>query len=129
MLVDTDVLVWYMRGDDRARREIEGQTGFAMSVVTYMELVQGMRNKRELRSLRGAMRQWQAEVLYLDQEISTRAASYVEEHFLSQSLQLADALIGATAVTHRLPLLTGDTRHYQVISGLQVQRFQPVPGG
>ena len=129
MLVDTDVLVWYMRGDARAREEIEGQNGFAVSVVTYIELIQGMRNKRELSALRGAMRQWQAKVLYLDQEISTRAAGYVEEHFLSQSLQLADALIGATAVTHRLPLLTGDTRHYQVISGLQVQRFQPAPAG
>ena len=125
MLVDTDVLIWYMRGDERAREEVDGKKGFCMSVVTYMELVQGMRNKRELTALRGAMRQWQVKVLYLDHEISTRAADYVEEHFLSQSLQLADALIGATAVTHRLPLLTGDTRHYEVIRGLQIQRFLP----
>jgi len=125
MLVDTDVLVWYLRGDGGAREEIEGQPGFCMSVVTYMELVQGMRNKRELGALREGMRRWQARVLYLDHEISTRAASYVEEHFLSQSLKLADALIGATAVTHRLPLLTGDTRHYGVIGGLEINRFVP----
>ena len=126
MLVDTDVLVWYMRGDGRAQEAIEGQPGFCMSVVTYMELVQGMRNKRELGALREGMRRWQTRLLYLDHEISARASGYVEEYFLSQSLKLADALIGATAITHRLPLLTGDTRHYEVIGGLEIRRFRPV---
>ena len=64
-------------------------------------------------------------IFYLDHEISARAASYVEEHFLSQSLQLADALIGATAVVHRLPLLTADDRHYRAIGELSVEPFRP----
>ena len=85
-----------------------------------------MRNKRELGALREGMRRWQTRLLYLDHEISARASGYVEEYFLSQSLKLADALIGATAITHRLPLLTGDTRHYEVIGGLEIRRFRPV---
>ena len=48
-----------------------------------------MRDKRELGVLRDAVRRWEAKVLYLDHEISARAAAYVEEHFMSQSLQLA----------------------------------------
>jgi len=125
MLVDTDVLIWYMRGNQKARQDIDRCPGVCMSVVTYMELVQGMRNKKELRALRDAMRRWEAKVIYLDHEISTRAASYVEEHFLSQSLQLADALIAATAVVHRLPILTADDRHYKVIGELSIERFRP----
>ena len=125
MLVDTDVLIWYMRGHEKARRVIERHRGFCMSVVTYMELVQGMRDKRELAALRAAMRGWQAELLYLDHGISVRAASYVEEHFLSHSLQLADALIGATAAVHGLPLLTADDGHYRAIRDLSVERFRP----
>ena len=124
-LVDTDVLIWYMRGNEKARRVIDGRPGFSFSVVTYMELVQGMRNKAELRVLREAVRRWEAKVLYLDHEISARAASYVEAHFLSQSLQLADALIGATAVVHRLPLLTADGRHYRSIGELSIEQFRP----
>jgi len=118
-----------MRGDERARDAVETSKELCISVVTYMELVQGMRNKRELAALRAAMRQRQAAMLYLDHDIPTRAAAHVGEHFLSQSLQLADALIGATAATHRLPLLTGDTRYYGVISDLQVQRFHPAEAG
>ena len=52
-----------------------GAPGRSCSVVTYMELVQGMRNKRELGVLREAVRGWQAKVLQLDHEISARAAS------------------------------------------------------
>ena len=48
MLVDTDVLIWYLRGNERAREAIESLPSFSVSVVTYMELVQGMRNQQEL---------------------------------------------------------------------------------
>lgn len=89
------------------------------------ELVLGMRNKRELRVLRDSIRRWQATLFYLDEEISTRAAAYVGGHFLSQSLTLADALIGATAVTHRLTLLTADDRPYRVIAELNFEKFRP----
>jgi len=44
MLIDTDVLVWYMRGNQRVYHVIEGQPGFSFSVITYMELVQGNRS-------------------------------------------------------------------------------------
>ena len=39
----------------------------------------------------------------------------VEQYVLSNSIQLADALIGATAIDHGLPLLTGNDKHYKVI--------------
>jgi len=48
MLVDTDVLIWYLKGNENAYQVIENSSNFFISVVTYMELVQGMRNKKEL---------------------------------------------------------------------------------
>jgi hypothetical protein len=125
MLVDTDVLVWYLRGNERARTAIEQLQGFSVSVVTYIELLQGMRNKRELTALRRAMRQWPAVVRHLDPEISARAAWYVEQRFLSHALQLADALQAATATVHRLPLLTANARHYSAVTELQTGAFRP----
>ena len=50
---------------------------------------------------------------------------YVEQHFLSHSMQLADALIGATAVSHGIPLITGNTKHYKIIKELELIKFQP----
>jgi predicted nucleic acid-binding protein len=42
---------------------------------------------------------------------------YVEQHYLSHSLKLADALIAAAAVSNGTPLLTGNDKHYNIIKG------------
>jgi len=125
IIVDTDVLIWYLRGNEKARRVIQQRDGFSLSVITYMELVQGMRNKQELNTLRQALHAWQARILYINEEISAKAMFAVEQHYLSHSMQLADALIGATAVVHGLPLLTGNEKHYRTMKDVQIQRFRP----
>jgi len=125
MIIDTDVLIWYMKGNEKAYKAIERVDNFFISVVTYMELVQGMRNKKELNSLRKSIHSWNAKVLYISEEISSKAMFYVEQHFLSHSLQLADALIGATAVAYSLPIITGHYKHYNIIKDIQITKFRP----
>lgn len=125
MLIDTDVLIWYMRGNEKAYKKIEKENNFFISVVTYMELVQGMRNKTELISLRQSLHGWNTKVLYISEDISAKAMFYVEQHYLSHSLQLADALIGATAIAYGQPILTGNDKHYKMIKDLQVNKFKP----
>lgn len=126
MLIDTDVLIWYLKGNDKARQEIEVLPGFFISVVTYIELVQGMRNKQELVALRRALRLWNAKVLYISEDISAKAMFYVEQYYLSHSMQLADALIGATAVANGLDLLTGNAKHYRALKDILVKEFKPL---
>ena len=125
MIIDTDVLIWYMRGNERAYQFIEKLTEFSISVITYMELVQGMRNKNELNSLRKALHVWNTKILYLSEEISAKAMFLVEQHYLSHSLQLADALIGSTAIHYGLPLVTANDKHYKIIKGLKIKKFKP----
>ena len=125
MIIDTDVLIWYMKGNEKAYKAIEMANNFFISVVTYMELVQGMRNKKELNILRKSIHSWDAKVLYISEEISSKAMFYVEQHFLSHSLQLADALIGATAVAYGLPILTGNDKHYRTVKDIQITKFRP----
>ena len=125
LLVDTDVLIWYLRGNERAHETIESVHGFSISAITYMELVQGMRNKQELNSLRQALHRWNADVTYISEEISAKAMFYVEQHFLSHSLELADALIGASAISHGIPLLTGNEKHYRMLRDLELLKFVP----
>jgi len=124
MLVDTDVLVWYMRGDEKANRAIRNLKGFSISVVTYMELVQGLRNKEELNLLRNSLKRWKAGIIYINEEISAKAMFLVEQYYLSHSIQLADALIGATAVIYGLPLLTANTKHYKTIKNIIIKKFR-----
>ncbi len=125
MLVDTDVIIWYMRGNMKAREFLNSNPNFRISVITYMELVQGMRNKRELLALRKALKNWQVNLIYVNEEISSKAMFYVEQHYLSHSVELADALIAATSVASGIPLVTGNYKHYKIIKDLDVTRFYP----
>jgi len=124
-LVDTDVLIWYLRGNQNAYDFIHSVGEFAISAVTYMELVQGMRDKDELRNLKKALKQWRVKTIYMDTETSALALFYVEEYFLSHSMQLADALIGATCAAHGMTLYTANDKHYRVIKDLDISVFRP----
>ena len=125
MIIDTDVLIWYMKGNEKAYEIIENSNTFFISVVTYIELVQGMRNKKELNNLRKALHGWNTQILYVSEEVSAKAMFYVEQHFLSHSIQLADALIGATAIAYGFPILTANDRHYKVMKDIQIKKFRP----
>ena len=125
MVIDTDVFIWYMKGNQNAYKIIENSKHFFVSVVTYMELVQGMRDKNELNNLRRALHTWGSKILYISEEISVKAMFFVEQHLLSHSIQLADALIGATAIFHGVPILTGNDKHYKILKDLQIKKFRP----
>ena len=125
MVIDTDVLIWYMKGNENAYNTIEELNSFFISVVTYMELVQGMRNKNELNHLRKALHAWNAKILYISEDISVKAMFFIEQHYLSHSIQLADALIGATAISRGLPILTGNDKHYKILKDLEIKKFRP----
>lgn len=125
MLVDTDVLTWNLRGNAVAASLLDDNRGFSLSAVTWMELVQGVRDGAELRTLRQALHFWRATILHVDESVSARASFLVEEHALANSLQLADALIAATALESGLPLVTANDRHYRCIEGLEIRVFRP----
>jgi len=83
-----------------------------------------MRNADELRALRSTLAGERWQVLPITEAISTRAMTYVEEHFLSGSLQLADVLIAATCIEHGERLATENLKHYRMITELSIQPFQ-----
>lgn len=125
MIVDTDVLIWYMRGNEKALKLIQQLNGFYISTITYIELIQGMRNKNELNELRKAFRNWKVKILFLNEEISIKAMFIIEKLYLSHSIMLADSLIAATALVNGLPLVTGNDKHYKIIKELEVKTFRP----
>ena len=125
MLIDTDVLIWFLRGRRSARDAIAGCQSVELSAVTYMDLVQGVRDKEELRVLRQTIRLNEWRLLPLTEDISYRATMYVENYSLSGGVRLADALIAASAVQAGLVLLTANSRHYRCIPDLALEQYRP----
>jgi predicted nucleic acid-binding protein len=129
MLVDSDVLIWYLRGLPKAAQFLDTLPAIRLSAVSYMELVQGMRSKREIDALKADLDQRHAGILPITETISARAVSLVEAHFHGHALQLADALIAATALKHGLTLATANDKHYRVVDNLQINVFRPEQPG
>jgi predicted nucleic acid-binding protein len=125
LIIDTDVIIWHLRGNRKAKDFVSRNIPFNISVVTYMEIVQGMKNKRELTAFLTQLKKWSVGIIQITPDISVRSMLYVEEFFLSHSMELADALIAATVVDRKETLLTANDRHYRHISGLQIMRFSP----
>ena len=125
MIIDTDVLIWYMKGNEKAFKLIDNTRDFSISVITYMELVQGMRNKDELNTLRKTLHSWGSNILYLSEEISVKAMFFIEQYYLSYSIHLADALIGATALVSGQTILTANDKHYKILKDVNIKKFRP----
>jgi len=123
VLIDSDVLIWYMRGNENAKRIVAKAIPFKISVVSYMELVQGMRNKKELVLLKKYLKLWEVEIVHITNEISAKAMNFVEEYFLSNSMELQDALIASTSLIHNEIILTGNDKHYQFLPNIQINKF------
>ena len=125
MLIDTDVLIWFLRGRSSAREALARCRPVELSAVTYMELVQGVRDKNELRMLRRTIRLNEWRILPLTEDISHRAVMYVEGYALSDGLRVADALIAASAVQSGAALMTANTRHYKCIPDIVLEPYRP----
>ena len=125
MLIDTDVLIWFLRGQSSAQDAIAQCSSVELSAVTYMELVQGVRDKEELRMLRRTIRLNDWRILPLAEDVSHRATMYIESYALSDGLRVADALIAAAAVRSGAALMTANPRHYECIPDIALEQYRP----
>lgn len=125
MLVDTDVLIWHLRGLPEATRRLDRLSGLTISVITWLELLQGFRNQAEMLAVQKSLHMRGAKRLPITPAITERAVALMEALALSHSMRLGDAFIAATAVEHGLTVLTANVRHFSPVEGLLIERFEP----
>lgn len=125
MIFDTDVIIWALRGNTRAAAAIDRAESIELSIVSYMELVRGVRNKRELNSTKTALANLDIQIMGLSENIGHRASIYLEEYGLKTNLGVPDALIAATAVENGAVLCTANAKDYRAIAELNVKVFRP----
>jgi predicted nucleic acid-binding protein len=125
MIFDTDVLVWAFRGNKGAASTINTVTDRALSIVSFMELLQGARSKLEARRIQVLLRDFQFRVLPLSESIGATAAAIIEDYALAHGIRVTDALIAATAIASGETLCTGNTKHFRPIPALSRVVFRP----
>ncbi len=76
MIIDTDVLIWYLRGNDKAKEAVINAIPFSISVVTFMELLQGARNRNEMDAIKKEFNEMGVHIIPINARISSKAYEY-----------------------------------------------------
>ncbi len=117
MIVDTNILIDYLRDKDEAIEFIDASNNlFAVSVISITELFAGIRNEREItdiQDLLGTM-----EILSLDEEIAERAGHILKKYSKSHNIGIADSLIAATSIIHNEPLATLNVKDFPMLENV-----------
>jgi hypothetical protein len=114
VLIDSDILIEVSRGRNRAliSRWIELSTSDAAvlySPVTVAELWAGAR-PGEYDALNGLFRSLTCAPI--DEEVGRQAGAYLQRYRRSHSVEVADALIAASAVANHAELWTRNRKRY-----------------
>lgn len=125
MIFDTDIFIWVERGNKKAADLIDATPERYLSIQSYMELLQGARDRTRQRLVKQFIADLGFTVLPLTENIGHRALVYIEEYGLASGMRAGDALIAATAVENRLPLATGNGKHFKVVKELDLKVFRP----
>jgi predicted nucleic acid-binding protein len=125
VIFDTDILIWVQRGNRNAARLIDNAEDRYLSIQSYMELLQGAKNKLQHINLKDFISDFGFSVLPLSENIGHRALIYVEEYALSSGMRAGDAIIAATAVENNLPVVSSNAKHFKVVRELQLKVFKP----
>lgn len=125
MIFDTDVLIWYFRGNEKAKKALHHYDVISISAITLMELMQGLKNKQELYLLNKFLLAREIRIHYVNEAINIHAIHLLEEYVLSDGIELADALIAATSLHYGEEILTANIKHYRKLPNLNLKKFSP----
>lgn len=125
MIFDTDIFIWVQRGNSKAARLIDKCEDRYLSIQSYMELLQGAKNKAHHKHVKDFISEFGFSVLPLSENIGHRALIYVEEYALSANMRAGDAIIAATAVENNLPMVSSNAKHFKAVKELQLKVFKP----
>jgi predicted nucleic acid-binding protein len=124
MIFDTDILIWFLRGNENVEHTIgtvPPEERF-ISIITYLELIQGTRSKAELNRLKKTITGAGFNILPVNEAISWGAAQCLEKYQFISGLDINDALIAATASYHGRALFTGNFKHFKDLN-ISVRQF------
>src|SRR5574341_1011335 len=104
ILCDTNILIEFYKGNSAIIDELHeiGLPNLAVSVITTGELFYRARDKPELAKMQKHLTLMKQ--IPLDQDISDRFLTLLEEYALSHRLSVPDALIAATVLSQNFPI-------------------------
>ena len=125
VFLDTDVLIECLRGVSQAKAWLkkEESRSFQIPGVVAMELVLGARDKVDLERIQRFLGSFT--IIWPESAEFARAYQLLAKHRLVAGISIPDCLIAAMSVARSTRLYTFNLKHFQIISGLDVQAPYP----
>ncbi|MGD9587502.1 MAG: type II toxin-antitoxin system VapC family toxin [Pyrinomonadaceae bacterium] len=121
-LADTNIFIAVFNGDTFLK-EFIGSNRPAISTIVYLELIQGSKNKAEIKKIEKLLSFF--ETRHFDRPIALRSIELIRTYSKSHGLRLADAVIAATCLENDLKLITFNVKDFRFIKGLKAVTPKP----
>ncbi len=124
ILVDSTILIDFSRGNEEAVEFLDhariNNEEMSISVISSMELIIGCRDKVDLQKTQKFLSEF--EIIDISIPISRKAYQLIIQYSKSHGLVIPDAFIVGTALEENLKLVTSNVRHFEMISGVTIQK-------
>lgn len=123
-LLDTDVIIWHLRGRQSVTQAIRELQAFGVpscSALSILEVQVGVKKGEETKTelFLGSLK-----VFDVTKQIASKAALVIrEQKAKGVTMDLPDAIIAATCLHHRLVIVTYNTKRYPAAALV----FHPLP--
>jgi hypothetical protein len=121
ILLDTSVVIDYLRNDQRAVSYVNALIPPILSIITVGEIFEGCRDRNELRLVEKTLAKFT--IFPISEEISVKAITLVKQFHLSHGLRIIDSLIAATASTYNFTLITSNIKHFRAITEVHLIKW------
>jgi len=105
-VVDTNILIDYLSGSEKAKQELDSFEELYISVITWMEILVGAQEGDEESEIREFLRRFRVHLV--DAGVAERAVEIRRR----EKIRLPDAIIWATAQQLGVLLVTRNTRDF-----------------
>ena len=118
ILLDTDVLVDFLRGHSKAVAFVNAHSArIILSSIVVAELYAGVKGDEEQAALERFVSLFR--VVPVSAEIAKAGGLYKRDYGKSHGVGLADAILAASAEAENAELKTLNTKHYPMLKGLR----------
>ena len=131
-LIDTDILSFYMKGDESVRSQVEEYLfagdfdQLTISEITYYEIRAGLEHKQARKQIR-QFEDFAANckiVKLTKSSLDVSANRYGKLRRRGIEIGTPDLLIAGIAIDHDLTLVTNNLKHYRPIEGLKLANWK-----
>jgi Predicted nucleic acid-binding protein, contains PIN domain len=118
ILIDTDIVIDFLRGDNQAISHFKSQSdSICFSAITVAEIYAGIKGKKEESEVERLFSIFP--VITTTNEIAREAGKFVKQYRPSHSVEIPDGIIAATCVVSGSELHTLNVKHYPMFKDLK----------